>query len=107
MAVTIGGAGPWRVRLAVTSKQRLRGLIPRWRDEGLLLRGTGVHGCFMREPLTVLGLDATGRVVAVKHLAPWRFVRIRRAHWIVEVPATAQAGSVPEGALAVVARLRS
>ncbi|MBK8479796.1 MAG: DUF192 domain-containing protein [Proteobacteria bacterium] len=66
-----------RLALALTSWQRLRGLIgrpPLAAGEALLLRPcAAVHGAWMRVAIDVIFLDAEGRVVGlVAPLRPWR-----------------------------------
>lgn len=52
----------------------------------VLLRSAAVHGAFLRAPLAVAFLDATGRVMAGRLLAPWRAVRCPGATWALEIP---------------------
>lgn len=75
--LTRTGSKPLAVRVAVSFFQRFRGLMlsPQLApDEGLLLPGcTSVHTMFMRYPIDVLYLDATGLVLkCVPVLKPWR-----------------------------------
>ena len=62
-----------------------RSLNPR---QGLLLRPCGsIHTCFMRFPIDVIFLDASGRVIRIgRNVAPWRFVWGGwKAHSVIEI----------------------
>jgi uncharacterized protein len=53
----------------------------------LLPRCRSVHTFGMRFPLDLYWLDAAGEVVRVdRRVPPWRVVRCRRAHGVIEVP---------------------
>lgn len=81
-----GGGFDCRVGVAVTFRERLRGLRPAPPGRGLLLRGASVHGRGMIEPLTAIFLDASGSVLAVCRLHPGGFVRHPAATWTLELP---------------------
>jgi uncharacterized membrane protein (UPF0127 family) len=85
------------VRVADTHWRRMRGLMGRAAlDSGealWIVPSRGVHTCWMRFPIDVVALDATGTVVdLVASMAPWR-LRLPR-------PATAGVLELEAGALA-------
>jgi hypothetical protein len=79
----------WRsgpVLVAATRRQRRRGLRPRSRGWGLLIRSRSVHGSGMEEPLWVVAFDAAGTVRGVSLLRPGGLLVDRDAHWLLELP---------------------
>jgi hypothetical protein len=78
-----------RCRVPEGRRERVRGLIglgglaP---DEGFLIaNATSVHTFWMRFPILVARLDGSFRVVEVRVVRRWRFVRpIRRARHVLE-----------------------
>lgn len=44
-----------------------------------------MHGRGLAEPLTVVGLDAKGVVLAVETLLPGRFLTVKGAAWLLEL----------------------
>jgi uncharacterized membrane protein (UPF0127 family) len=76
------------VRLALTRRARLRGLIAR-REPGtplLLAPARSVHTCGMRFAIDVVFLDADLRVVrVVREMKPWRVAAARRARAVLEL----------------------
>jgi hypothetical protein len=77
-------SGP--VLLAITFRERRRGLCPRPAGRSMLIRGNSVHGIGMEEPLTVIGIDPGGRVVGVRRLRPRTLVVMPGARWLLEQP---------------------
>jgi hypothetical protein len=55
------------------------------RTGAMLFAGSSVHGIGMDRPLTVVGIDARGVVIAVRTLEPGRVVVVRRATSILEL----------------------
>lgn len=53
----------------------------------MLFPGRSVHGIGMEEPLTVIGIARSGRVVDVRRLRPWGLIVMRQARWLLEQPA--------------------
>ena len=87
--------------IASTVWERFRGV-----DTGVsrvLLRTGAIHGRGLDQPLIVVGLTSFGVVAARRRLDPGKFVRIRGAQWILELPA---GEAVPEvgGQLRIYAR---
>lgn len=89
-----GGEFDCPVGVAVTFRERLRGLRPAPPGRGLLLRGASVHGRGMIEPLTAVFLDAFGTVLAVRCLQPGGLVRHPAAAWTLELPVSIPPPSV-------------
>jgi hypothetical protein len=58
----------------------------------MLIPGRSVHGIGMTEPLTVIGIDPSGRVVGIRPLRPGGVVVMLGARWLLEQPV---ASSVP------------
>ena len=88
-AVRLSGDG-WAhapVLVARSPGERRAGLRPLALGWGLLLGGAAVHGRGMAEPLTVVGIDAAGTVTATTTLLPGRWVRLRDAAALLELPA--------------------
>lgn len=52
-------------------------------------RSRQIHTCFMSFPIDAVFCDRDWKVVHVVHeVAPWRFSKwVRRAHYVVELPA--------------------
>lgn len=73
------------VEVASTTFARLRGMIGR-SPAPLLIPAGSVHGFHLATDLTVVALDRTGAVLEVSRLRPWRVVRVRGAHWMLELP---------------------
>ena len=97
----------WRcapLTVAVTARQRRRGLRPRPLGRRLLLRTRSVHGLGLVEDLAVVGIGRDHRVCAVRVLRPGRIVMIARCRWILELPIDHPTPDV--GARVDVARLR-
>jgi hypothetical protein len=65
---------------------RRRGLIPRAEGRALLIRCRLVHSLGMDEPITIVGIDASGRVTATAVLRPRRVRLLRGASWTLELP---------------------
>ena len=88
-----------RVRLALTSGSRMRGLLgstPLSLDEAMLIRPcNGVHTMFMRYTIDVLFIDSAGKIVAKRpELRPWRISAIiSDAHSTIELQAGVVASS--------------
>lgn len=84
-----------RLELATTFWTRFLGLQFRRelaRDSGLLLRPcSSLHTCFMRFPIDVVMLDASGVVLTVRRdLRPWRvLVCVPGTHAVIETAANA------------------
>lgn len=88
------------VEVADTSRARLRGLLGRDGIEGALLirPAMSVHTLGMRFSLDVAFLDRDLRVLAVKHMRPWRVSTARlRSRAVLE----AEAGEFERWKLAV------
>jgi hypothetical protein len=84
-------AGPngqrWNdVEVASTFRSRLRGLIGR-DAHPLLIRTCTVHGFWLRAPIRIVGIGRDGIVVGVRLLGRRRVAWLRRARWILELPA--------------------
>ena len=86
MYLTAAGWSSGPVRVATSFRQQWRGLRPRPQGVGLLVGGDRVHGRGMAEPLEVAGLSARGQVLQTARLRPGRFLRIRDAVMILELP---------------------
>ena len=87
--------GRVEVRLAVTRRARLRGLIGRREAASplLLAPARSIHTCGMRFAIDVVFLDADLRVVkVVRGLRPWRIASARRARAVLELEAGGAAG---------------
>lgn len=84
LVATAWESGPLEVALGF--RRRWRGLRPRPEGIGLLLPGNLVHGRGMAEPITAVALDHFGRVTEAVMLAPGRFLRLRGARMVAEVP---------------------
>lgn len=65
---------------------RLRGLIGRPEDTGLLIRGRSVHGFWLSRSIRVYGIDARGVVISAQLLSRRRVVVAPGATSILEVP---------------------
>ncbi len=81
-----------RVRVAMTTWERFRGLMLRRSlpgGEGLLFPDCrSVHTCFMRFPLDLVYLGGDNEVVKiVEGKRPWRLSGCRRAHSVLEMAA--------------------
>lgn len=85
VAVCGGGWCFEPVRVAVTFRERRRGLRPRSEGSGLLLRTRSVHGYGMQEPLDLVFLDRDGAVVGARRLNPRRVMRCPSL-WTLELP---------------------
>jgi hypothetical protein len=87
------------VPVAVGLRARLLGLSLLDRERagaGLLIpRCSAVHGCGMRFELDLHFLDAEGRVLAVRRLRRFRFVRVRGAAAVLEIPAQGGENAAP------------
>ncbi len=73
-----------RVSVTATRAERARGLLGRGSlppDEGLWITPSrGVHTCWMRFPIDLVALDATGTIIDwVVGLRPWR-IRLPQQH---------------------------
>ncbi len=89
--------------IAVTRRQRRRGVAPVPGPFGLLLRTRCIHGFGLRSPLECVAIDHRGVVRWSGRLLPRRLVASRRAGWFAEFPA---GSSLPEpGSLVTVDRL--
>jgi hypothetical protein len=53
----------------------------------VILRCRSIHTFGMHAPIGVVALDASGKVIGTVVVPPRRVVGIRRARWIIEVPA--------------------
>jgi uncharacterized protein len=78
------------VELAVTARDRMRGLLGRARLEpsaGLLLSPcAAIHTAFMRFPIDVVFVDGDGKALRViRQLQPWRVAVSRRARAVIEL----------------------
>lgn len=87
-----------RCRLADTVWKRMVGLLNRRqfdRGEGLVLNHCyGIHTFFMRFPIDVLFLDQDYRVLrTVPELRPFRISVVKKALYVVELPAGVIAAS--------------
>ncbi len=85
----MSGDGRWispPLSFAVTPLQRLRGLRPDPAGRGLLVRAQSVHGFGMRCALTVVGIDRSGGVCAIRRLRRRRIVVVGSATWLLELP---------------------
>ncbi len=87
-----GGPPLWRLEVADSWWQRLKGLIGRGelrQGVGLYLTGTkSIHMLFMRFPIDAVFLDRDLRVVGVNaELRPWRIAGRRGARAVLEVAA--------------------
>jgi hypothetical protein len=104
-AVVLGTRdGAWSsppIVVADTLWQRLVGLRPWSLGHGLMIGGAAVHGIGMAEPLGVVSLDRSGRVVAARRLAPGAALRLQGAIVTVELPG---AHPLPEVGVRLVAR---
>jgi hypothetical protein len=81
--------GSWEsgpVRLAAGFLDRWRGLRPRPRTCGLLLRARSVHGIGMREDLWAVGISSAGVVLTVKRLRAGSIAILPGATWVLELP---------------------
>jgi len=91
-----------RLELAVGYWSRLRGLQFRKRlpdGQGLLLApGSSIHTCFVRFPIDVFFLDATGQVIGWRaNVKPWRVALApRKTRAVLELPAGAASLDVGE-----------
>jgi hypothetical protein len=56
----------------------------------------------MRETIVVVGIDADGRVLAIRHLAPGRLAVLSGAFWVLELPGD-EAGPGIGSRLAIIA----
>lgn len=87
------------VPVAVGPRARLLGLSLLDRERagaGLLIpRCSAVHGCGMRFELDVCFLDRAGRVLAVRRLRRFRFLRVRGAAAVLEIPARGGENDAP------------
>ena len=75
------------VHIAATPRARLVGLRGSSDEQALLLRGRSVHGFGMRRAVSIVALDAEGRVLGCATLHSRRLVFFPAATWILEVPA--------------------
>ena len=66
---------------------RLRGLIGRPPETGLLIDRRSVHGFFMARDLDVVFLDSGQSVLEVRRLERWRTATVREAAMSLELPA--------------------
>jgi hypothetical protein len=55
-------------------------------DGGLVMTGSAAHGRGMAQALRLIGVDATGTVIATTVLFPGRFRTIDGASYLVELP---------------------
>ena len=78
--------GRGNVVVARSLRLRRKGLTPRAADRSILIRGSAVHSFGMREPISIIGIDETGKIVARRILQPHRLARLRGAVWILELP---------------------
>jgi uncharacterized membrane protein (UPF0127 family) len=76
-------SGP--VAVAVTFKDRWRGLRPSPADFGLLLKTRSVHSFGMKRDLLLIGLDARGTVIDTRTLRPGRIVTLPTVVFILEL----------------------
>ncbi|MBS2021253.1 MAG: DUF192 domain-containing protein [Deltaproteobacteria bacterium] len=99
--VTRGQTIAASIELAITPRQRMKGLLGRKgldAGSGLVIDPcTSIHMFFMKFPIDVLFVDSGGTVVrAIEHLKPWRLTRFYpSARWCAELPigALAQSGT--------------
>lgn len=89
--------------VALTFRERFHGLRPHPMGRSLLLTGSAVHGFGMHVRLGVVGIDRCGVVVGVRCLAPGRFLAIRDAAAVLEVPWDSELPSVGDQLLAEIA----
>lgn len=87
--------------VASRMRRRLLGLRPWSLGHGMLIAGAAVHGRGMAEPLGVVGLDRSGRVVATRRLVPGAALLLDGAALVVELPG---AHPLPEVGVRLVAR---
>ena len=72
--------------VASTFRERWRGLRPCPEGRSMLIPGRSVHGIGMAEPLTVVGIARSGRVVGIRRLQPGGVVMMLGARWLLEQP---------------------
>ena len=80
--------GGWAIddiRLAVGFRARLVG-VRRKDIDTMLLPVRSIHTWGMRQPIRVIGIDASGVVIATAVVGPRSVVRWTAARWILEVP---------------------
>jgi hypothetical protein len=75
--------------MARTFLDRLLGMSRADVGTPVLLPGPSIHTFGQRRPLSIIGLNAAMRVVAVRTVAPNRVVMIPGARMILELPAGA------------------
>jgi hypothetical protein len=72
--------------IALSARDRWHGMRRHGSHGGLVFRGSGAHGYGLTTALTVVGIDAAGRVISCRLLNPRGRLRIQRAVWLVELP---------------------
>ena len=78
-----------RIKECISFKDRLFGLMFKKNfDYGILLdKCNSIHTIFMKECIDVLGLDKDNVIIYYKkNLKPYRFLRIKKAKKIIELP---------------------
>jgi hypothetical protein len=83
--LTTGGWSSGPVAVAVTFRDRWRGLRPAPAGCGLLLRARSVHAFGMKTDLLVVGIDSHGIVTDTRTLRPGRIVMLPAARFILEL----------------------
>lgn len=76
-------SGP--VAVAVTFRDRWRGLRPSPTGFGLLLKTRSVHSFGMRTDLLLVGIDGGGTVIDTRTLRPGRIVTLPAVRFILEL----------------------
>jgi hypothetical protein len=82
----VGSRGSWKagpILLATDHLQRYRGV--KGGPGRVLLRAAAVHGRGLDAPLSVVGIDAGGRVMWLGTLQPGGFIRVPGATWTLEL----------------------
>lgn len=85
--------------LAESFFDRLLGVRHRTAEHVVVIPTNAVHTVGLPEALEIVGLDRSGEVVATRTVPPNRFVRVRGATRVVELPAGSR---VPQVGVSVV-----
>lgn len=83
LASTEWSSGP--VAVAVSFRDRWRGLRPSPAGFGLLLKTRSVHSFGMKTDLLLVGIDARGTVIDTRTLRPSRIVTLPKVRFILEL----------------------
>lgn len=76
----------WQVAIPRNLLGRARGIRAVADGHGVLLAGSMVHGRRLAEPICVVALDRSGRVLAKRVLLPGKLWFHRGAVWMLELP---------------------